>query len=662
MTVPQKGQADHLQLGDWNAICSVCGRKYKASDMLKQPGGVGTPWGGGTYVCKRDYRPRQPQDFVRGIPDKMAAPWVQPWPADGQFQRQPVINITEDTDELIVFVNVGSPSSVGVRLVIVVAPNVTLSALALDAVTTTDSEVYFAEEVIVNNSGLLGVVENPDDIPLEIRNFGGGRNINLRFTQQPTTEGANSTISPSITVALVDGDGATITDFVGNIILALGEDYGTPQGLVPGQAVLSGTLTQAAVAGVATFNNLSIDVPGTDYTLVATTDDPENLVTRTSAAFNITGTLVFTQQPTDAGSDEVITPPVTVTLRNGLGATITDYEGDIIVGFATGGNPGGATLGGTLVKTAVAGIATFNDLTVSEEADDYKLVAQPETATGAISSVESNTFDISDLFELIISGDTTNYNVASAFIAAFGAQPPSISLRVTVNSGVVVSATATATAALTWGAGWSGSNTFTLVNNGHIVGKGGAGGQGDDGDGAAGSAGGKAIELSGLTVEITNASGFIWGGGGGGGGGAAFNGTDIGVCDAAGGGGGGGAGAGAGGTAGVSGGIGVFWTLNSESVAGSTPAGALIAQVGGTAGAGAVATSTTNGRNATGGSGGTGGAYGANGVAGSLGTGTVGTSYLVGALGAAGKAINLTGGTANFASGSGSPNVKGAVS
>lgn len=173
MTVPQKGQADHLELGSWNAICSVCGRKYKASEMVKQPDGVGTPWGGGTYVCKRDYRPRQPQDFVRGIPDKMAPPWVQPWPADGQFQRLPVINITENTDELIVFVNVGSPSSVGVRLVIVVAPNVTLSQLTLTEVTTTDSAVYFTDEVIINNSGIIENLFNPDEIDLEIRNWGG---------------------------------------------------------------------------------------------------------------------------------------------------------------------------------------------------------------------------------------------------------------------------------------------------------------------------------------------------------------------------------------------------------------------------------------------------------------------------------------------------------
>lgn len=78
-----KGHADYLNFGDWNAICGVCGRKYKASEMIKLPAGMtGLAFGGSMWVCRRDYRPRQPQDFVRGIPDKMAPPWTQPWPAN----------------------------------------------------------------------------------------------------------------------------------------------------------------------------------------------------------------------------------------------------------------------------------------------------------------------------------------------------------------------------------------------------------------------------------------------------------------------------------------------------------------------------------------------------------------------------------------------------
>lgn len=72
-TTPTKGPADHLDLGDWNAQCFMCGRKEKASRLVKN-------WQG-QYVCSWHVGiQRQPQDFVRGIPDNQAAPWVQKSP------------------------------------------------------------------------------------------------------------------------------------------------------------------------------------------------------------------------------------------------------------------------------------------------------------------------------------------------------------------------------------------------------------------------------------------------------------------------------------------------------------------------------------------------------------------------------------------------------
>ena len=68
------GRADYLELGDFNAVCYECGRKFKAS-MLKKH------WQG-YYVCPAHWEARQPQDFVRSIPDNMTPPWTQPMPAD----------------------------------------------------------------------------------------------------------------------------------------------------------------------------------------------------------------------------------------------------------------------------------------------------------------------------------------------------------------------------------------------------------------------------------------------------------------------------------------------------------------------------------------------------------------------------------------------------
>jgi hypothetical protein len=64
------GHADFYRKGQWNAICDECGQKFKASEMKKR-------WDG-LMVCRADWNIRQPQDFVRGIPDPQAVPWSRP--------------------------------------------------------------------------------------------------------------------------------------------------------------------------------------------------------------------------------------------------------------------------------------------------------------------------------------------------------------------------------------------------------------------------------------------------------------------------------------------------------------------------------------------------------------------------------------------------------
>jgi len=124
-------------------------------------------------------------------------------------------------------------------------------------------------------------------------------------------------------------------------------------------------------------------------------------------------------------------------------------------------------------------------------------------------------------FTLTISSDTTDIDIATAATAA--GWNGSVYLMVVINSGIYVSATSTASPAMTI----SGSfpNGLKVTNNGYIVGKGGAGGAGGDATntsatyGSAGGAGGKALSVS-SSVTFDNTSGVIAGGGGGGGGSA----------------------------------------------------------------------------------------------------------------------------------------------
>src|SRR5579864_2407913 len=65
----------------------------------------------------------------------------------------------------------------------------------------------------------------------------------------------------SIKVAAQDSQGAVIANFSGTITLTVGAN--------PGSGHLSGTTSQPATSGVATFADLSIDRVGQGYTLIA---------------------------------------------------------------------------------------------------------------------------------------------------------------------------------------------------------------------------------------------------------------------------------------------------------------------------------------------------------------------------------------------------------
>lgn len=61
---------NYYKSGTYNAICDVCGFKFKA-DMLQKR------WDG-MYVCSSDYEPRHPMDLYRYVPKERPLPWVRP--------------------------------------------------------------------------------------------------------------------------------------------------------------------------------------------------------------------------------------------------------------------------------------------------------------------------------------------------------------------------------------------------------------------------------------------------------------------------------------------------------------------------------------------------------------------------------------------------------
>src|SRR5260370_31844962 len=82
-------------------------------------------------------------------------------------------------------------------------------------------------------------------------NITAGTATQLVFNVQPTNTAAGAAITPDVQMTAQDGSGNTATGFTGNITVAIGTN--------PNNGTLTGTLTHAAVSGVATFSGLSID-------------------------------------------------------------------------------------------------------------------------------------------------------------------------------------------------------------------------------------------------------------------------------------------------------------------------------------------------------------------------------------------------------------------
>ncbi|PYO97626.1 MAG: hemagglutinin, partial [Gemmatimonadetes bacterium] len=205
----------------------------------------------------------------------------------------------------------------------------------------------------------------------------------LVFTVQPSGAAAGSTITPAVQVTARDQFGNTAAGFTGGVTVALGAN--------PGGGTLSGTLTRSAVAGVATFTDLSVNKAGTGYTLTAAAT---GLPVATSAAFDVapgSGTqLVFTVQPTSDTARAILSPAIQVTAQDAVGNTITSFTGTVTV--ALGSNPSGATLAGTTTVAAVNGVATFSTLSIATSGTGYTLVAS--TTTAGYNAPSSTPFNI----------------------------------------------------------------------------------------------------------------------------------------------------------------------------------------------------------------------------------------------------------------------------
>src|SRR5213079_3150969 len=208
-----------------------------------------------------------------------------------------------------------------------------------------------------------------------------GAAAQLVFGTEPGTTVANRLITPALKVRALDVLGNLVPGFTGSVTVALGTN--------PGGAILSGTTPVAAVSGVATFFDLSLNKTGTGYTLTASAS---GFAAVTSTAFDIipgtTTQLAFTVQPSNTVAGAAISPAVQVSALDAAGNPVPSFTGSVTV--ALGSNPGGSTLGGTTTVAAVNGVASFSPLTLDKTGTGYALTA---TAAG-LNPATSDGFNI----------------------------------------------------------------------------------------------------------------------------------------------------------------------------------------------------------------------------------------------------------------------------
>lgn len=134
--------------------------------------------------------------------------------------------------------------------------------------------------------------------------------------------------------------------------------------------------------------------------------------------------------------------------------------------------------------------------------------------SGAISIGQFYGVGVNFIMAQTIAADTNKYNLVNELTAAGWDGVTTVNATITINSGIVVYSDTTATAAFTVPANIPAGSTINIINNGYIVGMGGAGGGGTV---TLPLAGGAAMSIA-AACSITN-NGTIGGGGGGGGGG-----------------------------------------------------------------------------------------------------------------------------------------------
>ena len=193
------------------------------------------------------------------------------------------------------------------------------------------------------------------------------------------------------TNSIVAGQTTTVTltayDQLGNKI----NEGGEAVGFTVSGGTSTGSFGSVADNGDGTYTALFTgEIAGT-VTEVAATINGQSVTSSMPEITVIPGpasNLIVTAQPTDGIILNALTPAFAVAVVDEYGNINGDYSGDVTVSLE--GGDATATLSGTLVRTPVAGTATFEDLVIDKPDVGYIVVANAPLVAG----ITSDPFDV----------------------------------------------------------------------------------------------------------------------------------------------------------------------------------------------------------------------------------------------------------------------------
>ena len=181
------------------------------------------------------------------------------------------------------------------------------------------------------------------------------------------------------------------------------------------------------------------------------------------AAWKLTSTqLQVTGQPTDAAAGSIITPPITIEVKDQYGFTDSS-DNSTQVTVAISANPGGGTISGTLTRTATAGVVTFSDISIDKKGAGYTLIA----AATSLTTATTNSFNITHA-----AANKLAFSTQPATVAAGAVISPSVAVMVQDTYGNTVTADNTTEVTIAIGSNPGGSTlsgTLTRIATAGVV-------------------------------------------------------------------------------------------------------------------------------------------------------------------------------------------------